>query len=74
MCLMCTKKFLKENKLKGKFNLLSLRMVTADFVMLRYKMTDTQLIKSMRARATVMHNCMQLKDKIIIFHAQSIDL
>ena len=42
--------------------------------MLRYEMTDTQSIKSMRVRATVMHDYMQLKVKIIVFHAQSIDL
>ena len=42
--------------------------------MLRYEMTDTELIKSMRVHTTVMHDYMQLKVKIIVFHAQSIDL
>ena len=42
--------------------------------MFRNEMTDTQSIKSMRVRATVMHDCMQLKVKIIVFHAQLIDL
>ena len=42
--------------------------------MLRYEITDTQSIKSMRVRTTGMHDCMQLKVKIIVFHAQSIDL
>ena len=41
--------------------------------MLCYEMTDMQSIKSMHVRATVMHNCMQQKVKIIVFHAQSID-
>ena len=41
--------------------------------MLRYEMTDTQLIKSMHVHATDMNDCMQLKVKIIVFHAQSID-
>ena len=59
--------------MKGKFYLLSSRM-TAHFVMLSYEMTDTQSIKSMRVRATVMLDCMELKVKIIVFHAQSIDL
>ena len=37
-------------------------------------MTDMQSIKSMRVCAADMHDCMQLKIKIIVFHAQSIDL
>ena len=41
--------------------------------MLRYETTDTQSIKSMHVRATVMHDCMQLKVIIIVFHAQSIE-
>ena len=36
--------------------------------MLYYEITDTQSIKSIRVRATVMHDCMQLKVKIIVFH------
>ena len=34
--------------------------------MLRYEITDTQSIKSMHVHATDMHDCMQLKVKIII--------
>ena len=49
-------------------------MVDCPFVTLRYEMIDTQSIKSMRVRATVMHDCMQLNIKIIVFHAHSIDL
>ena len=55
--------------MKGKFYLLSSCMVDCIFC---YKMTDTQSIKSMRVHATVMHDCIQLKVEIIVFHAHSI--
>ena len=42
--------------------------------MFHYEMTNTQSIKSLQVCAKDMHDCMQLKVKIIIFHAQSIDL
>ena len=61
----------KLNKLKDKCYLSSSRM--APFVMLCYKVTDTQSIKSGHVRTTVMHDCMQQKE-ITVFHAKSIDL
>ena len=49
-------------------------MVGHTFFMLCTEMTDTQSIKSRRIRTAVMYDCMQLKVKITIFHAQSVDL
>ena len=68
------KEVLKENKLKGKFYLLSSRMVNCTFCYASLR-NDRHAIdqNSMRVRTTVIHDCMQLKVKIIVFHAQSID-
>ena len=65
------KEVFKQNKVKGRCYLLSSH---AHFVMLCYEITDVQLIKLGCVRTIAMHDCMQLKIKIIIFHAQSIDL